>query len=88
MTADQDVAKVLQMVVDLEVEDVDRSELAALIRVAHRIDRKLNAQTVTNLKLYGDRYYLEPSRLAKQLGCSKADCKVCTKTPDRSVPAL
>ena len=66
----------------VQFEDLDRSERKALINVAHRVDRDLNKQTTGNPE--ADRTYENPSRLALAAGCAKANCRVCTKVPDRS----
>jgi len=48
MTALEDDVRVFELA--LLTEDVDRSERAALRRVAKRLERRWNAKTVTNAK--------------------------------------
>lgn len=84
MSFETDVASTIKLAA--LVEDRDRSEAAALLRLAHWVDRRLNAQTTTN-PLAGV-HYLEPSRVAKEAGCTDPHCAICTGWPDRSVPPI
>lgn len=86
MTRDEQVRLALETIIDLEVEDLTSAERRELVSLAHHIDTSLNRQTSRNIALYGDAYFDNPSRLARSLGCTKADCKVCLRMPDRSLP--
>jgi hypothetical protein len=73
----------LERVVELAVltEETTSEEQKSLIQVAHRVDAELNKQSSFNP--HADRTYEKPSRLAREAGCSKADCRICTKVPCR-----
>lgn len=87
VTYHDDLAIVVSLA--LETEDRDRKEQAALLRVAHKLDRERNANVVTNRR-YQDGgtidavLLVEPSRLAVEAGCDKPDCRICTKELVRS----
>lgn len=60
-------------------EDRTAQEQRALLRVAHWVDKRLNTQTLTNP--VAEKYFWEPSRLGRLVGC---DCVKCSAWPDRT----
>lgn len=78
MIWEEQLAQVVKLA--CEVEDRTRSEQAALLRVAHKVDQELNAQTITNS--VAEKYFWAPSRLALAAGCP--GCAQCRKLPDRT----
>lgn len=74
-----DLETVVRTLIALEPEDLERHERKAFIRIAHDVDKTLNAQTTSNPR--ADETYETPSRLARAAGCDKADCKICTRDP-------
>jgi hypothetical protein len=81
MIADEQTATVVRMA--MEIEDHTPVERRALLAIAHRVDRRLNRQTLSNPR--ADHYFEHPSHLAREIGCGDKACRVCTRDPNRSL---
>lgn len=82
VTFEQDLGVLVRLVIDNELEDLDRTEKRVLLRMAHHVDKTLNNQALSNK--HRDRYYEEPSHLAREAGCADAKCRICNLDPERS----
>lgn len=79
MIFEEKLAKVVELAI--VTEDRDRAEQKSLVDVAHYVDKRLNRQTNSNP--VADVYFRTPSRLAREAGCNKGTCPICTKKPDK-----
>lgn len=79
---EKDLEVLITLVIENELEDLDRNERRVLLRVAHHVDKRLNRQTITNPDK--DEYYENPSHLARMIGCKDAKCRICNLDPNRA----